>query len=188
MGLNYTDGCVNFRDTGEFINLISGNLLFLEGKLFRGGSIDYIKGHDEIENVRSVINLRNAADPRAFEADYYHFPMSNKIEKYDTSQKEVRVWLNQIMSIFASEAFKFPVLIHCLSGKDRTGIVIAAILLILGIDEKVILQEYLLSEGEIKPELIQVSMDGMNDTEKYFNRVKLNLIRSNLKANLLTSV
>lgn len=185
MGLDYTDGCVNFRDTGEFINLIAGKQFIQEGKLFRGGTIDYVKRHDEIALVKSIISLRNGPDPKSFEADYYHFPMSNKIEKYDTSQKEVRIWLNQIMSVFQGDDFKFPFLIHCLSGKDRTGIVIATLLRILRIDQKIIMEEYLLSEGEVKSQWLQLALDGINDPKKYFNRVDLDLIQANLKKHLL---
>ena len=57
--------------------------------------------------------------------------MSNKIEKYDTRRKEVRRWLNQIVKEIENLDLKYPILIHCLSGKDRTGIVVAAVLLIL---------------------------------------------------------
>ncbi len=187
MGLDYTEGCVNFRDVGAFINLIVGKQLLQEEKLYRGGSIDFVKDHMEIANVRSIISLRNGPDSELFASDYYHFPMSNKIEKYDTTQKEVRVWLNGILAVFENRDTKLPVLIHCLSGKDRTGIVISAILLVLGIDEKVIQEEYLLSDGEVRKELIQMAINGMKDLDKYFNRVKLEVIRNNLQAMFMSS-
>ncbi|MDW3192586.1 MAG: tyrosine-protein phosphatase [Cytophagales bacterium] len=185
MGLNYTDGCVNFRDAGEFINMMIEKPIFQEGKLFRGGSIDHVKEHHEIAAVRSIISLRNGPDYQSFEADYYHFPMSNKVEKYDTSQKEVRVWLNQILSTFENPELRWPILIHCLSGKDRTGIVIAAILMVLGIDESHIEEEYLLSEGEVKTELIQMAMENMRNSKKFFTRVNLDMVRKHLRAALL---
>lgn len=178
MGLDYTDGCVNFRDIGGYVNLILGKELLPEGMLFRGGSIDYVECLYEIGNVRSIINLRNGSDSENFECIYFHFPMSNKFEKYDTSLKEVRVWLNSILSVFEDENFEFPVLIHCLSGKDRTGIVVAALLLILGVEVKVIEEEYLLSEGEVKKERIQQSIEGMSAIDSYFNRVDLDEIRN----------
>lgn len=180
MGLDYTDGCVNFRDVGGYINLILEKESLPEGKIYRGGSIDYIEALEDIGHSKSIINLRNGKDQENFELDYYHFPMSNKIEKYNTAQKEVRIWLNSILKVFENDDFKFPVLIHCLSGKDRTGIVVAALLLILGVDEKAIEAEYLLSEGEIKLELIQESINGFRDVENYFNRLDLNTIRKNL--------
>lgn len=180
MGLDYTAGCVNFRDLGGYINLILGKDCLPEGLLYRGGSIDYVETLDEIGNAASIINLRNGQDPQNFAVDYYHFPMSNKIEKYDTTQKEVRTWLNTILQVFEEEALPYPVLIHCLSGKDRTGIVVAALLLILGFQEEEIIEEYLLSEGELHLELIQQSLEGMRNMEQYFDRIDLGKIRDNL--------
>lgn len=186
MSLDYTDGCVNFRDVGEFINLISNEQVLKEGMLFRGGSIDYVKDLNEIKNAQSILNLRNGADSKTFDIDYYHFPMSNKIEKYETSQKEVKVWLNQIIKTFENPNVKFPILIHCLSGKDRTGIVIAVVLLILGIERDIIKEEYLLSEGEVKEEWIELSLNGIQNLDTYFDRVKLSSVRENVEKIFLT--
>lgn len=180
MGLDYTNGCVNFRDLGEYINLIIGEDKFEEKILFRGGSIDHVKTLDEIGNPASIINLRNGEDYQVFDVDYYHFPMANKVEKYDTSQKEVRQWLNKIIRLFENPELKYPVLIHCLSGKDRTGIVIAAVLLILGYDQGTIMEEYLFSEGEVKAELIQQAMDGIQPLDKYFGQANIQIIRDNI--------
>ena len=180
MGLNYTDGCVNFRDIGAYINLILEKEVLVEGVLYRGGSIDYVETHEEIESVKSIINLRNGEDNKYFPADYFHFPMSNKVEKYDTTQKEVQIWINSIVKLFENEEMKFPILIHCLSGKDRTGIVVSALLLILGMEEDIIEEEYLLSEGEVKSSLIRASMQGMLPLDKYFDRIDLPKIRANL--------
>lgn len=184
MGLDYTDGCVNFRDVGAFINLISEKQVLPEGRMYRGGSIDYVKDHKEIDDVKSIINLRNGDDPDGFDSVYYHFPMSNKVEKYDTTQKEVRIWLNNIIGLFENPTVSYPVLIHCLSGKDRTGIVVAAILLILGVDKHIIIKEYLLSDGDVEESLITMSMEGMEPLETYFNRVDL----VNVKRNILKKI
>lgn len=177
MGLDYTDGCVNFRDVGAFINLITGTHILPEKRIYRGGSIDYVKELQEVDQVQSIFNLRNGVDPDYFDIDYYHFPMSNKIEKYDTNQKEVRTWLNKIICELENPALQFPILIHCLSGKDRTGIVVAALLLILGIDQEVIIEEYLLSEGEVKKEYILQSIEGMQPIQNYFNRVDIEKVK-----------
>lgn len=37
MGLDYTYGSVNFRDIGEFVNLIAEREIMQKDKLFRGG-------------------------------------------------------------------------------------------------------------------------------------------------------
>lgn len=180
MGLDYTEGCVNFRDFGAYINLILEKPVLPEGKLYRGGSIDYIKEASEIAHCNTIINLRKRADFEDFEVDYLHFSMANNIEKYDTSQNEVKRWLNTIIKTFENPELPYPVLIHCLSGKDRTGIVVAALLLILDIDKETIIEEYLLSEGEVSTELILLAIHGMTPIKTYFNTVDLKLVKQNL--------
>ena len=180
MSLDYTDGCVNFRDIGGYINLIVGKEVLPEGQLLRGGSIDYIQSVEEIGSAKSIINLRNGKDREDFDLDYFHFPMLNKVEKYDTAQKAVQIWLNAILQLFEEESLAYPVLIHCLSGKDRTGIVVAALLLVLGIDINAIKEEYLLSQGEVRLEYIQLSLNGMKNITTYFNRVDLDKVRANV--------
>ncbi len=106
--------------------------------------------------------------------------MANNIEKYNTNLKEVKVWLNSILEIFEDEALKYPVLIHCLSGKDRTGIVVAALLKILGVKEFSIEKEYLLSQEKVERALIQNSIKGMQPIAKYFNRIDLEKIKTNI--------
>ncbi len=181
MGLNYTNGCINFRDLGEYLNLILGKNTFPLHKIYRGGSIDHVNTLEEIGHAKSILNLRNREDYQVFDLDYYHLPMSNKIDKYDTAQKDVKRWINEIMKIFESEDLKYPVLIHCLSGKDRTGIVIAALLSILGYSHDTITEEYLLSEGEVKRRYIQLALDGMTPVETYFKNIDLERIREQFK-------
>lgn len=180
MGLDYTDGCVNFRDVGAYINLILDKKVLPEQKIYRGGSIDYIKNRSEIENVKTIISLRNREDFHEFKMTYLHFPMANKVEKYDTSQREVKTWLNTILKTFENAELDYPILIHCLSGKDRTGIVIAALLLVLGIDKETIIQEYLLSEGEVQREWIVLALEGMQDVTAYFKSSSVHKIKSNV--------
>ncbi len=180
MGLDYTAGCVNFRDVGAYINLILDKPVLPEGKLYRGGSIDYIKATSEIAHCNTIINLRKRADFEDFKVNYLHFSMANTIEKYDTSQNEVKRWLNAIIKTFESPELPYPALIHCLSGKDRTGIVIAALLLILGLNKASIIEDYLLSEGEVTTELITLAIDGMTPINDYFSGLNLDLVKQNL--------
>lgn len=50
---------------------------------------------------------------------------ANNLEKYDTAQKDVRLWLTEVANFLADESTEWPVLIHCRSGRDRTGVVVA---------------------------------------------------------------
>ncbi|KAI9693840.1 MAG: hypothetical protein M1822_003111 [Bathelium mastoideum] len=57
----------------------------------------------------------------------------------------------QIFEVLVDEA-NLPVMIHCTQGKDRTGISIMLVLLLLGVPEDAIEHDYLLSEPELLPE------------------------------------
>lgn len=106
---NIENKCINFRDVGEFVNFILGKEFIPQGKLFRGGKIDFIKDRNQIGWVNSIINLRKATDPVNFNARYFHFPISNDYEKYQTTDKNVRRWLNQIVKLFESSTLTYPV-------------------------------------------------------------------------------
>lgn len=181
MGLDYTAGCANFRDVGAFVNLIANEELVPERRLLRGGKIDHVREAAEIGNPGTVINLRGAPDPEAFGAALFHFPTANTHEKYDTSNQEVRRWLNDVVSLFEADDLRYPVLIHCLSGKDRTGVVVAALLRILGVPDGVIVEEYLLSEGGTSEAGIRRALAGIGDPEIYFRRVDLQKVRRQVR-------
>ena len=180
MELDYTAGCVNFRDAGAFVNLITGKPLLPENRLLRGGKIDFVSEASEIGSPGTIINLRAAEDAKTFGADPFHFPTANNHEKYATTQREVRRWLNAIVALFEDKNLRYPVLIHCLSGKDRTGIVIAALLKILDVSDAVIVEEYLLSEGNVSAESIMQALSGIGEPAHYFNRIHLELMRRNI--------
>ena len=176
MGLDYSSGCVNYRDVGDSLELIADVPVFPKRKLFRGGKIDFVTAASTIQNPATILNLRRGQDPQHLPAFYAHFPASHDLEKYETSNREVRRWLNEVVSFFGAPDTQFPVLIHCTSGKDRTGVVVAALLTIVGIERSMIIKEYLLSDGDVHSDWIGMALDGIADVEKYFNRVDLQAV------------
>lgn len=180
MALDYSAGCVNFRDVGEFLHLIAGESILPLGKLLRGGKIDFVDSLDEIGSPKTIINLRNGPDQHSWPVKTLHFPTSNTVEKYNTSDGQVRRWLNAIVASFQDDQLHYPALVHCTSGKDRTGIVVAALLSILGVSEQFIVTEYLLSDGEVKEGWIVGALRGIGEPEAYFNRIDLDQVRRNL--------
>jgi protein-tyrosine phosphatase len=149
-----------------------GKRYLIEESLFRGGKVNHIAGISEIGGTRTIINLRKGPDPEFANVWNQHFPKSNNCEKYNTADKEVARWLTKIIQFIRSDECIPPILLHCTSGKDRTGVVVAAILKILNVPDDLIIEEYLLSDGEVKREWIQQSLDGIGDPSVYFRRIK----------------
>jgi protein-tyrosine phosphatase len=148
--------CINFKDVSdEFPTQIH------HGILFRGGDISFCS-HTDVQSPRTVINLRYESDSARWEnVQYLHFPIANRIEKYDTSIAEVRDWLIEILLCLAE--CPLPVLIHCLSGKDRTGVVVSCLLrILLGSERDEDIVRYYLEVAGTRKEWIQQSMAGWN--------------------------
>lgn len=49
-----------------------------------------------------------------------------------------------------------PVLFHCAAGKDRTGVVAALVLSVLGVDDETIVADYVLSDHAVEPVLARL--------------------------------
>jgi protein tyrosine/serine phosphatase len=66
-----------------------------------------------------------------------------------------------------STASNYPILIHCTQGKDRTGLIIALILMLLSVPVPAISHDYCMSEGELEPEresrLVEIQSIGLTE-------------------------
>jgi len=182
VGLDYTSGCVNLRDVGELLDLIGGVNALAPRTLLRGGKIDFVSSGAQLMFPGTIVNLRKGPDPTAklFGADHFHFPISNRYEKYDTTLPEVRKWLNDVLDSFAQNVERLPVLYHCTSGKDRTGVVIAVLLTVLGVARRHVVDEYMWRDGDVDVSWINQALDGIGDPELYFKRVDLGEVRRKL--------
>jgi len=180
-GLDYWNAkqVVNFRDIGEFVNLIAGADLLPVGRLFRGGTLRHVESLDAVGSPRTIFNLQKGSDPEFAGVVNHHFPISNDYEKYETTTPEVRAWLRRIVAV-VEQGVALPLYIHCLSGKDRTGVVTATLLSLLGIPRECIIQEYLLSEGKVDQQFIETALDGITPLARTFHRVDLPRVRSEL--------
>jgi protein-tyrosine phosphatase len=180
MGFDYTSGCVNFRDVGEVLNLLADRTVMPERRILRGGTIDRVGSLEEIGSPGIIVSVRKGPDSPRFPVEYVHVPISNEFEKYETGTREVRVWLRGALAVLERDATKYPVLFHCTSGKDRSAVVIAALLRVLEIPCELIVEEYLWSEGRVEREWIEGALDGIGDPERYFDRLDLAAIRRNV--------
>ena len=137
----------NYRDVGEALGLWLDPTPIPPGRLLRGGKFDLLASLADLGHPATILNLRRGPDPLHLGVPIVHVPAADDLENYDTSQRRVRDWITRALAVLADPATKWPVYVHCTSGRDRTGVVIAAALLGIGTPREIIAEEYMLSEG-----------------------------------------
>lgn len=168
------DRIVNFRDVGASLRRLGWSGL-APGRLYRGGRLHRIERHEQLLEIPTILNLRPQKNARSFEATWLRAPAPNSLEVYDTTSKATRAWLNKAVgALVGAEA---PVYVHCTSGKDRTGVVVAATLCVLGVPGDVICEEYLLSQGDVDVRLMRRAIEGMGDVARYLRKVDVEALR-----------
>jgi protein-tyrosine phosphatase len=83
-----------------------------------------------------------------------------------------------------AKGIEYPLYVHCLSGKDRTGIVIASFLELLGIPRECIVQEYLLSDGHVEQHMIETALEGITPVDSTFKRIDFQRAQTELLRNV----
>lgn len=112
-----------------------------------------------------------------------HFPIANNVEKYDTRDPDVREWLRSVVKAFEDDTVALPVLIHCFSGKDRTGVVTAALLHILGVPVPLIVKEFLATPEGVKEADIGLTLAELEKKgASYYRGIKLDKVRAKLQS------
>ena len=180
----------NFRDVGGYPGLDGRTVSWR--RLFRADSLHRLKGADleafHALGVRTVVDLR-----RPFEVEEHgRVPHSEGLEyrnlvvehvdwetveqptdlpherwladRYLNFAEDGRAGLAAALSVIADPAAA-PVVVHCMAGKDRTGVVCALTLSLLGVSNADIAEDYALTEGAMasltayllktKPEVVQ---------------------------------
>jgi protein tyrosine/serine phosphatase len=159
------DGCLNFRDLGGYKTQDGRHLR--TGQLFRSDALHYMTEtdvrtvRDEI-GVRVVIDLRSSGEIRSEGTGplssppmaYHHLPLFDGTQDV-ADLKEVPIELDdqylfilrtaqgpisQVLRILANAPT--PAVFHCAAGKDRTGVISALLLSLLGVSEKDIVEDY----------------------------------------------
>lgn len=161
------EGAVNFRDLGGYD--AGGGQRTRWRTLFRADGLGELTEPDLAVlrdlGIRTVIDLRSGSelergrfDPDAHPAAFHHFPFIAELpdaQEFDrrpgllgTQYLEiVRDAGDQILaalSVLASED-ALPAVFHCTAGKDRTGVLSAIVLSLVGVDEPTVVADYALS-------------------------------------------
>lgn len=159
----------NFRDMGGYRaadgRTVRWRRLFRSGEPLRMSEAEAKRLRAEAP-LATVIDLRSSGEadhPRGLgplldaSVIRHHFPMGDPRSKYDARasgewdpgypalmEDRGHVWA-QIVKILAEDD-AYPAMFHCVTGKDRTGVLGALILDVLGVDEAAILEDFALSQ------------------------------------------
>ena len=164
----------NFRDLGGY--WANGGRTLAWRRLFRSSELHHMTSHDIVQlkeeiRLRSVIDLRSSRQLEPFSplnevgVEYYNIPLVDRgIEKenvyqgfsnlgeiysYRVRHAEFSRRVIEALEIIA-EPDNLPLVFHCSAGKDRTGVLTAIVLGILGVTDEDIIEDYTLTATYMK--------------------------------------
>ncbi len=164
------EGVINFRDAGGYLNKNGDKIK--EGILFRSGDLSKLTrtgikkihhlGIKKVYDLRTKDEISAKPDNIPDDIEYVHFPIYSKNEQpggflraisrfnlkdyWDEfniavlAEKKARNYGELFENIASSS--QEPILIHCTAGKDRVGIGIAILLLMLNVPEDTVVADY----------------------------------------------
>ncbi|WP_298210997.1 tyrosine-protein phosphatase [Ferrimicrobium sp.] len=161
------EGAWNVRDLGGYPSRFGGVLR--SGVLLRGDSPHRLTADDLAVlapiGIRSIVDLRRPEEVAHFGSGpladlvqvILHVPLRQAPHSVDPLNTDELVTLyrqyvsfdiEELVEIisFVADPRHYPVFIHCHAGKDRTGVVIALILAVLGVPDVWIASDYALTQ------------------------------------------
>jgi protein-tyrosine phosphatase len=161
------EGAVNFRDLGGYATADSRRtrwrVLFRADGLGELSPADFAVMRDL--GIRTVVDLRSGYevgqsrfDVEAHPADFHHFPFIDQlpdVESWDRQPGLLGAQYKEMLDDAAPQIIGAlevlaapeaqPAVFHCTAGKDRTGVLSAVVLSLLGVDEPTVVADYALS-------------------------------------------
>jgi protein-tyrosine phosphatase len=196
------DSCYNIREMGGFVTNLGGMTRFRAfiradnlARLSEDGQEALIQyGVGTIIDLRSAYELEIDPPPFAQSNNQHNYPRYINTPFLNEDDEEGMEKLNHIKSLTASYHWMLdrfqtnigmvmtqianatgegPILFHCHSGRDRTGIVAAFLLLLAGVDKQIVAEDYALSSEYIQPtftEILYKEPEVMLETIEYLEQ------------------
>ncbi|HZX04570.1 tyrosine-protein phosphatase [Kribbella sp.] len=161
-------GCRNARDVGG-LPTADGRVV-KSGVLIRSDSLQYLtaEGVEAVRrsSVRRILDLRGDGEVAAFPTPFTGTPLAVRQSLQDPADPdhgqptivEACIWmLDQRPELFAAAVKAIAdepegaVVVHCHGGKDRTGMVVALALSVVGVPEDEIVADYYLTRSRLAP-------------------------------------
>lgn len=161
------EGAVNFRDLGGYA--ADGGMQTRWRTLFRADGLGDLTESDfdvlRAIGIRTVIDLRSGEelergrfDVDAHPVTFLHFPIIEKLPDVDEFDRRPGLLDAQYQEMLSGAGSQFvavlsaltapdalPAVFHCTAGKDRTGVLSAIVLSLLGVDDSTVVADYALS-------------------------------------------
>jgi len=197
----------NFRDVSNNCNLIKPGVLLRSSSLTRYQNEDFFRNWIAEQKVKKVIDLRHEEevednpynsnwksiftvvntpiDPRNqsdwFKQTYHQGDNIRIAYRYYAAEckEQLKNVVNEIATLNNGDA----ALIHCFAGKDRSGVVVALLMKLVGIDNDTIYNEYLASEMDTDVSSLDAFFATI-DAENFLVEIDQSIIEK-LKAKLL---
>jgi protein-tyrosine phosphatase len=198
------DGAVNFRDLGGYATNDGRRTRWRV--LFRADGLGELSLTDfsilrEL-GIRTVVDLRSGHeveqgrfDVEAHPVDFHHFPFIDQLpnaEQWDRRPGLLGAQYKEMLDDAAPQIIgalevlaapdAHPAVFHCTAGKDRTGLLSALVLSLLGVPEETVVADYALS-GEamerLRAKLILKYPDGKDviaDIDEVFSANPANMV------------
>jgi protein-tyrosine phosphatase len=198
------EGAVNFRDLGGYATVDGPRTRWRV--LFRADGLSELTGDDLAVfrqlGIRTVIDLRTGHeleqsrfDVAAHPVEFHHFPFIKSLAdegEFDRAPGFLGAQYRQMLEdagpqiVGALSALAAPdarpAVFHCTAGKDRTGLLSALVLSLLGVPEETVVADYALSGAamaRLRAKLLVKYPDGkllIEDSDDIFSADPSNMV------------
>ncbi len=176
----------NFRDFALVVNQCMESRFLKEGLLFRSGHLEFFP-HDYVQellnkhNIKTIVDLRldyeieeqreyNGVEVVNFQVKTEDIDIDlelderkyHKVKNYIFMVEKLADLMGDIYRKILEALGKGAVMVHCYAGRDRTGIVIALLQMLLGVPEQCIVQDFIASFTSSSANDIKFVVDFVN--------------------------
>jgi len=199
------EGAVNFRDLGGYRTGDGRTIRWRS--LFRADDLSRLSRPDRAVvrtlGIATVLDLRSRAEVESerFPVDeipvgFHHLPLTSDLPPFDAFRSGPGWFAGHYLDIARQSGDQIgraigivaqpechPVIVHCAAGKDRTGVLVAVLLALLGVPDETVADDYALSANAMDAVLARL-LERLPDQEEVIRSVAATML-STTPANIV---